>query len=211
MYRWRKKQFQPSYLKDSTAVLSQFNWSFWVRGWNLLLGLTEFATTHYSQHAPPQFHLLVSLFLKHKGSMLGLRVKVIVPQSCLTLCDPMDCSLPVSFVRGILQARILEWVGLKKWKWKSLSCVRLLPDILLCPWNSPGQNTGVGSCSLLQGLSQFMDQTQLSHIAGRFSTIWATRETQVIYYLRFMTMGIEKIRYLNQFLEGNCVSFPLLL
>ena len=80
----------------------------------MLLGLTEFATTHYSQHAPPQLHLLVSLFLKHKGSMLGLRVKVIVPQSCLTLCDPMDCSLLVSFVRGILQARILEWVGLKK-------------------------------------------------------------------------------------------------
>ena len=30
-------------------------------------------------------------------------------QSCLTLCDPMDCSLPVSSVYGILQARILEW------------------------------------------------------------------------------------------------------
>ena len=35
-------------------------------------------------------------------------VKVI--QSCLTLCEPMDCSLPDSFVHGILQARILEWV-----------------------------------------------------------------------------------------------------
>ena len=33
-----------------------------------------------------------------------------VTQSCLTLCDPMDCSLPGSFVRGIFQARILEWV-----------------------------------------------------------------------------------------------------
>ena len=30
-------------------------------------------------------------------------------QLCLTLCDPMDCSLPVSSVHGILQARILEW------------------------------------------------------------------------------------------------------
>ena len=29
-------------------------------------------------------------------------------QSCLTLCDPMDCSLPGSSVHGILQARILE-------------------------------------------------------------------------------------------------------
>ena len=32
--------------------------------------------------------------------------------SCLTLCDPMDCSSPGSFVHGILQARILEWVAI---------------------------------------------------------------------------------------------------
>ena len=31
-------------------------------------------------------------------------------QSCLTLCDPMNCSPPGSSVHGILQARILEWV-----------------------------------------------------------------------------------------------------
>ena len=32
-------------------------------------------------------------------------------QSCLTLCDPIDSSLPGSPVSGILQARILEWVA----------------------------------------------------------------------------------------------------
>ena len=31
-------------------------------------------------------------------------------QLCLTHCDPMDCSPPGSSVRGILQARILEWI-----------------------------------------------------------------------------------------------------
>ena len=35
---------------------------------------------------------------------------VLVAQSCLTLCDLMDCSPPGSTVHGILQARILEWV-----------------------------------------------------------------------------------------------------
>ena len=35
------------------------------------------------------------------------QVKVLVCQSCLTLCDPMDCSLPGFSVRGILQAKIL--------------------------------------------------------------------------------------------------------
>ena len=32
-----------------------------------------------------------------------------VLQSCLTLSDPMDCSLPGSSVHGIFQARVLEW------------------------------------------------------------------------------------------------------
>ena len=31
-------------------------------------------------------------------------------QSCLTLCDPMDCSPPGSSLHEIIQARILEWV-----------------------------------------------------------------------------------------------------
>ena len=30
-------------------------------------------------------------------------------QSCSTLCDPMDCSLPGSSIHGIFQARVLEW------------------------------------------------------------------------------------------------------
>ena len=32
-----------------------------------------------------------------------------VTQSCLTVSDPMDCSLPDSSVHGIFQARVLEW------------------------------------------------------------------------------------------------------
>ena len=44
------------------------------------------------------------------GSPKGKRCVCI--QWCLTLCDPMDCSPPDSFVHGILQARILEWVAM---------------------------------------------------------------------------------------------------
>ena len=35
-----------------------------------------------------------------------------VAQSCLTLSDPMDCSLLGSSVHGILQARVLKWVAI---------------------------------------------------------------------------------------------------
>ena len=39
-------------------------------------------------------------------------VCVLVAQSCMTLCVLMDCSPPGSFVHGVLQARILEWVAI---------------------------------------------------------------------------------------------------
>ena len=35
-----------------------------------------------------------------------------VAQSCLTLCDPMDCSLSGSSIHGIFQARVLEWTAI---------------------------------------------------------------------------------------------------
>ena len=41
-----------------------------------------------------------------------LRISSLFARSCQTLCDPMDCSLSGSFVRGFLQARILEWVAI---------------------------------------------------------------------------------------------------
>ena len=50
------------------------------------------------------------------------------------------------------------------------------PHGLYSPWNSPGQNTGVGSYSLLQGIFPPRDPTQDSGITGRFFTSWATKE-----------------------------------
>ena len=42
----------------------------------------------------------------------GKKMKVKVAQSCLTLCNTMDCSTLVSSVHRILQTRILEWVAM---------------------------------------------------------------------------------------------------
>ena len=68
--------------------------------------------------------------------------KVLVTQSCPTLFDPMDYSLPGSSVHEILQARILEWIAI----------------------------------SFSRRASQPREWTQVSHIAGRFFIVWATRE-----------------------------------
>ena len=54
-------------------------------------------TTIYCQSAIPQYKINV----KVKESE--------VAQSCPTLCDPMDCSLPGSSAHGIFKARVLEW------------------------------------------------------------------------------------------------------
>ena len=40
-----------------------------------------------------------------------MKVKVLVAQVCLTLCNPMDCSPPGTSVHGIFQARILDGVS----------------------------------------------------------------------------------------------------
>ena len=81
-------------------------------------------------------------------------------QLCLTLCNPMDWSLPGSSVHGILQARILEWVPFpspmhksEKWKWSrsvvsdSVRSHRRQSTRLPRPWDPPGKNTGVGAIS----------------------------------------------------------------
>ena len=39
-------------------------------------------------------------------------IEMLVTHLCPTLCNPMDCGLPGSFVHGIFQARILEWVAI---------------------------------------------------------------------------------------------------
>ena len=52
------------------------------------------------------------LFGPPSSTTIEVKVQVLVAQLCLTLCDPMDCSLPGISVHGILQARILEWVAI---------------------------------------------------------------------------------------------------
>ena len=64
------------------------------------------------------------------------------PQSCPTLCDPIDDSPPGSPFPGILQARTLEWVAISfsnAWKWKMK--VKLLSHawLLATPWTAAYQ------------------------------------------------------------------------
>ena len=76
----------------------------------------------------PRLSLINFLFLKIQ--LFYLCVCVLVTQSCLTFCKPMDCSLLGSSVHGTLQAKILEWVTIPLsrgscWPrdWTLVSCI----------------------------------------------------------------------------------------
>ena len=49
----------------------------------------------------------------------------VCPQSCLSLCDPTDCSLPGSSVHGVLQARILERIAISFFRGSSNQGIEL--------------------------------------------------------------------------------------
>ena len=75
---------------------------------------------------------------EHGMSFTSLLMKVLVVQSCLTLCDPMDSSLPGFSVHGMLQARILEWVAIPFSRRSSqLRIEPRSPYILLSYWKIP--------------------------------------------------------------------------
>ena len=64
------------------------------------------------------------------GGFLSVKMKVLVAQMGPTLWNPMDCNPPASSVRGILQARILEWVAIpfsrassQPKDWTQFSCI----------------------------------------------------------------------------------------
>ena len=121
-------------------------------------------------------------------------------QSCLTVCDSMDCCPPGSSVHGISQARILEWVAISFFRGSSWprDQAHISTDSLLShQWSEVSQSCPTlcdpMDCSLpgfsfhaifqarvpewiaisfSRGASRPRDRTQVSHIAGRHFTLW---------------------------------------
>ena len=154
--------------------LSLFNWrSQWhptplllpgkFHGWRSLVGYSPWGRKESDMTERLHFHFSLSCIGKGNGH----------PLQCSCLENPRDGGAWWAAIYGVAQS----WTQLKrlsssssgslfnrmkvKWKLKSLSHVRLFEtpwtivysmDGLYSPWNSPGQNTGVGSLSLLQGI-----------------------------------------------------------
>ena len=106
-------------------------------------------------------------------------------------------------VRGFLSLRVCVCVlSCSVVSISSLQPFGLYPTRLLCPWNFPGKNTGMGCYSLLQGSSWPRDWTLVSYvscIAGRFFTHWAIRGALTL-------PQKEKIRLKTRNMNSNLVQ-----
>ena len=112
-----------------------------------------------------------------------------VAQSCLTLCNPMDCILPGSSVHGIFQARILKWVAFPFSRGSSQPRDRTQVSwitggffIIWAPREVQEYWSGL-AYPFSRGSSQPRNRTRISYIAGGFFTSWATREAQKTLYI----------------------------
>ena len=107
-------------------------WTLWLMSPPGLCGVPQ-PQLPASFRLPSSFLLTAPLSISMLWSSCGplsWKVKVLVAQSCPTLCDPMDCSPPGSSVLWILQARILEWVAMPSSRgspqlrdWTRVSCI----------------------------------------------------------------------------------------
>ena len=118
-------------------------------------------------------------------------------QSCLTLCDPMDCSLPASSIHGIFQARVLEWVAIAF----SCNCIVI-------------QLTAMGEKHHLMQRTRKRKQLCTGDRHGGFSEAYyriLRHGIPLMWVIGTFTFGGEPQCYWNQFSSnGNdvCYSFP---
>ena len=104
-----------------------------------------------------------------------------LPQSCLTLCDTMDCSLPGSSVHRILQARILEWVALPSSKGSSQprdgTCISCIDMWVLYHQHHLGSLNQVCSNIKLkrETIKERVDNKSKSRVARKNARQWSSQ------------------------------------
>ena len=117
----------------------------------------------------------------------------LIHTSCCADQQPTSLSHSTQIHSPLRKSKATRFLALSVRKWRACSqlcglvaqsCPTLCDPMDCSPpgssirRDSPGKNTGVGCRALLQGIFPTRDRTQVSHIVGRFFTIWATRKAQ---------------------------------
>ena len=89
------------------------------------------------------------------------KVKVLAAQLCLTLYDPMNCSLPGSSVHGILQVRLLEWVT-----------IPILQGIFPRSLRLKGLNTSLPNCRWILYHLSHQEALSISYQSGKLKIMY---------------------------------------
>ena len=92
--------------------------------------------------------------------------------SVLTLCDPMDCSLPGSSVHGIFQARILEWVAIFSSRGSSQPKDQTRPSCSSCTGRQILYQWATGKPGLRRRRFQFLKPTALEILCIPFMYLY---------------------------------------
>ena len=129
--------------------------------WTFLLLLEHH--DHFPDSAPPIARKVPFSPLAIADSLSTFRIQFTGTSSDASYITP-SCLFPL-------------WSEVKWSESHSVVSDSFWPHWLYSPWNSPGQNTGMGRAILFsKGSSQPRDRTQVSRTAGRFLTSWVTRE-----------------------------------
>ena len=125
--------------------------------------------------------------LKYHTILIIVKVKMLVAQSCLSLCDPMNCSLSGSSVYAILQAKILEWIAIPFSRGSSLpkdqTLISCIADRFFTIWATREAPIGWNRCIFLQLISQVL--------SDRMTVTLAT----VPYFSFFLMQLLKKIKF----------------
>ena len=92
-----------------------------------------------------------SMWVSHLGLLITICLHAKSLQLCLTLCDPVDCSLPSSSVHVILQARIPGWVAISFSRGSSWTQGSNLHFLHLLPWQGDSLPRGPHNYCLCRG------------------------------------------------------------
>jgi len=95
---------------------------------------------------------------------------------CMLILYPATLPHSLMCSRSFLVASL----GFSMYESLSVMSDSLWPHRLYSPWNSPGRILEWVAVPFSRGFSQPRDQTQVSHIVGKFFTSWATREANIV-------------------------------
>ena len=111
--------------------------------------------------------------IQEKGKKHEKMVEVLVIQSCMTLCNPMDCSPQGFSVHGILQARILEWVA--------------IPFSRRSPW--PRDQAQVPCIAGRFVIVWATREASIHGVAESNTAEWLTQESRYLYWHNSLYLG----------------------